>query len=1015
MSRRIQTLARNHPLAALAAVLAAGLAFGLAGCDASSPSEPPQQPGTPPGGGPGSAAYNITVTLSPPEVPAGSPDPVQVTVRVVRADTGQPPPTGTTIIVSASGGAFGSADGPTSVVVQTTNGQAVVSYFPPLLVGTGSVIIQARLESSIGQATLRIAEPETFFVASVAPSTGSPNGGEEVTIHGGGFESPVRVTFGGVPAQVLSVSSNRIRVLTPPSADPVPVGGTLPVAVTVIVRLNEVDQAVDSLPSAFIYSRGGTVIQPQVFSVTPASGPNEGGTRVTINGEGFQAPVQVFFGSGTSPSSFTGIEATVESVSANRIVVRTPAATGFGQNNLNQVVSILVKNLDSGFSTIAGSAFQYGGGGDAIPFISAISPGGGPYTGGTLVTLFGQGFDEPVAVSIGGIGQAVISVTGTEVVIRTGGVRVEDCDVVSENPGTVSITNIETGESAEGPAFEFIVPQPLVTGVSPSSGPQAGGTAVTISGQGFEPPVRVRFVSGSDGFSATVTSASSTTIGATTPQVPNSALDEESCDDNADGTVGRALRPHRLRRARWRTSAPVATDTFEGAFTYIPTDQSCRGDVGGRRPRRRPVQRRHRQRRRRPDRLQRGMSPTRSARAGRRRRERLGSNVGCGLPHRRIARGCLQTGRVGLGPPGDGPAIVECPLVGQGPPYGPWPDRMVSPPAGRRPRRSAAALRILPGMKRPLQRSLLLASVCFLAASGLSCDSAIPTAPGGTLLTISANPSQITLNGVSTVTVVGRKPNGSPLNEGTEIFFSTSLGSINPAVVAVDEDGVARTSLRGDGRVGTANIQARVGTGSSGEGGTGTATIEVQIGRTAGAVSIQATPSSVPETGGSIALLALVRDDQGQPLAGVSVNFQAAVGRLQSGGSFITTNAQGEARDTLSVTAGDLDGVAGDSFSVGAEAAAGGGVQSDTATISILRLPEADFGFTPNRLTVSFEDRSSGNPTSWFWDFGDTQTSTSRNPTHTYGAEGSFTVTLRARNSVGEDTTSRVVTVSASN
>ncbi|HSL82840.1 MAG TPA: PKD domain-containing protein [Thermoanaerobaculia bacterium] len=299
------------------------------------------------------------------------------------------------------------------------------------------------------------------------------------------------------------------------------------------------------------------------------------------------------------------------------------------------------------------------------------------------------------------------------------------------------------------------------------------------------------------------------------------------------------------------------------------------------------------------------------------------------------------------------------------------------------------------------------------ALLGVACDSAIPTAPSGTVLTISANPGQITLTGTSTITVVGRKPNGSPLNRGTEVFFSTDLGSVNPVVVAVDEDGVARTTLRGDGRVGTASVQARVGTG--GDGGAGSATIDVLVGRSAGAISLQATPTSVPETGGTVQLLALVRDDQGQPLAGVAVNFQTDAGTLQSGGSFINTNAQGEARDTLGVTAGDLDGIAGNSFSVEAEAASGGGVQSDSSTIAILRLPEADFGFTPNRLTVSFEDRSTGSPTSWFWEFGDGQTSNSRNPTHTYAAAGSYTVTLRVRNSVGEDTTSRVVTVSASN
>lgn len=580
MSRRIQTLARNHPLAAFAGLLLVGLAFGLAGCDADSPSEPAQQPGPPPGTGPGGTAFNITVTLSPGQVPAGSTDPVQVTVRVVRADNGQPPPNGTTVVLTASAGAFGTPDGPASVVVQTANGQALASFFPPLTVGSGTVLIQARLEGSFGQATLRIAEPETFFIASVAPSTGSPNGGEEVTILGGGFESPVRVTFGGVPAQVLSVSPNRIRVLTPPSPQPVPVGGTLPVAVTVTIRLNEPDQAVDSLPSAFIFARGGTVNQPLIFSVTPASGPNEGGTRITINGEGFQEPVQVFFGDGASAADFTGIEASVLSVTGNQIVVLSPSATGFGQNNLNQVVDILVKNLQSGFSTIAQSAFQYGGGGGPIPFISAVGPTIGPFTGGTRVTIHGQGFDEPVAVAIGGIGQAVISVTGTQIVFRTSAITVASCPANGRiNGGEVTVTNIETNERANsGINFTFEVPVPRIISVSPTSGPQAGGTAVTISGQGFEPPVRVRFIN-QGSFTAAVTSSSTTSIGATTPQVPNSALDTEACDDNADGTAGeRYIRTSFDVQVENLTTG--CTDTFDGAFTYVPTDQSCRNDVG---------------------------------------------------------------------------------------------------------------------------------------------------------------------------------------------------------------------------------------------------------------------------------------------------------------------------------------------------------------------------------------------------------------------------------------------------
>jgi len=69
---------------------------------------------------------------------------------------------------------------------------------------------------------------------------------------------------------------------------------------------------------------------------------------------------------------------------------------------------------------------------------------------------------------------------------------------------------------------------------------------------------------------------------------------------------------------------------------------------------------------------------------------------------------------------------------------------------------------------------------------------------------------------------------------------------------------------------------------------------------------------------------------------------------------------------------------------------------------------DADFSADPRSgpapLTVSFTDLSTGDPTEWEWDFGDTRTSTTRNPTHVYDTEGTYTVSLTVRNADGEDT-----------
>ena len=69
--------------------------------------------------------------------------------------------------------------------------------------------------------------------------------------------------------------------------------------------------------------------------------------------------------------------------------------------------------------------------------------------------------------------------------------------------------------------------------------------------------------------------------------------------------------------------------------------------------------------------------------------------------------------------------------------------------------------------------------------------------------------------------------------------------------------------------------------------------------------------------------------------------------------------------------------------------------------------PSANFtsnttnGFAP--LSVQFKDTSTGNPTSWSWDFGDGTTSTQQNPKHTYSTVGAYTVKLTASNSDGSN------------
>lgn len=79
--------------------------------------------------------------------------------------------------------------------------------------------------------------------------------------------------------------------------------------------------------------------------------------------------------------------------------------------------------------------------------------------------------------------------------------------------------------------------------------------------------------------------------------------------------------------------------------------------------------------------------------------------------------------------------------------------------------------------------------------------------------------------------------------------------------------------------------------------------------------------------------------------------------------------------------------------------------------------PVADFAASATSVCagdqVNFTDNSTNGPTSWAWDFGDGNTSTSQNPNNTYASSGVYTVSLTATNAYGSDTYTSTVTVNA--
>lgn len=315
----------------------------------------------------------------------------------------------------------------------------------------------------------------------------------------------------------------------------------------------------------------------------------------------------------------------------------------------------------------------------------------------------------------------------------------------------------------------------------------------------------------------------------------------------------------------------------------------------------------------------------------------------------------------------------------------------------------------------------VLAAIFVISVAG--CDKATPVAPDGSILVISANPTKISLNGTSTITVIGRKPDGQPLNPGTEVRLSATNGSIT-SIVLTDHSGTATATYQSNGTPGAATITAATGTGSgSGSGGTTTsdgtsttsgsltASVTIQVGVSAASIVLQPTPTVIQSTGGNIQLLAIVRDANGQPEAGQGVNFSTDLGTLDSRGAIITTNASGQAHDTLRVKATDLLNNTTMIHVTVQSATSAGALISGMATIQVVTgRPTAHFTYVPlsDNHEVQFTNASSGGSgtVTYTWDFGDGASSTDQNPNHTYTANGQFNVQLTATDSLGQSSVS---------
>jgi streptogramin lyase len=308
--------------------------------------------------------------------------------------------------------------------------------------------------NSIGRIT---PGPTLPAVTGVSPNSGPSAGGTEVTLTGVGFTGATKVAFGTVAVPFTFVSDTEITAVAPAQ----PPGSR---------NLYVTTPAGTSGPAhADLFDYLGP--KPVITGISPAVGPSRGGTAVTITGTGFTGATKVAVG-GEDGALRAGATFTVDSDS--QITAVSPPATS---GNLPRYFFV---STTGGVSTaVAADQFTY----QEDPTL--FSPASGPTAGGTVVTITGVGLLGTTAVHFGTAAASFTVDSDTQVTaVAPAHAEVETRIVLTLAGGQTLATN---------QGYLYIAPRPVVTSISPDTGPTAGGTTVTITGTGFTGATLVAF------------------------------------------------------------------------------------------------------------------------------------------------------------------------------------------------------------------------------------------------------------------------------------------------------------------------------------------------------------------------------------------------------------------------------------------------------------------------------------------------------------------------------------------
>ena len=345
--------------------------------------------------------------------------------------------------------------------------------------------------------------PPSPTVSAVSPNTGPTAGGASVTITGANFASGATVTFGGAAATNVSVTSGSSITATTPAR---PAG-----AVNVVVT--NTNGSSGTLTGGYTYTSppppppassdvvlyaGEAQVRAGAWAVV-SDASAAGGLRIHQPDAGaakVAAP-------SVNPTHYFEMTFTAEAGRAYRLWIRGKAQSDFWGND-----SIWVQFSDS--VTSGGSPVYRVGTTSGTEINLEDCSGCGLSAWGWQDNGWGVGVLGP-QVYFQSTGAHTIRVQGREDGISIDQIVLSPGTYLNNPPGALKNDNTILPRSGNPPPPP---PAPTVAGVSPNTGPTAGGASVTITGANFASGATVTF-GGTAALSVTV--ANATSITASTP------------------------------------------------------------------------------------------------------------------------------------------------------------------------------------------------------------------------------------------------------------------------------------------------------------------------------------------------------------------------------------------------------------------------------------------------------------------------------------------------------------------